>query len=101
MAMKCTTLCRVEYERTREYALQSWKNVCCILILPFLFISLLLVGIVGMVNQPIYVNEFSYLFMVGVGGTCITVFYAFIMAIGSCVEPEPILPLRRKGTVAV
>lgn len=63
--------------------------------------SLLLVGIVGMVYQPQYINEFSYLFMIGVCGTVITLFYTFIITIGSCVEPSPVLPMRNKGTVAV
>jgi hypothetical protein len=56
-------------------------------------VALLLVGIIGMVYQPRFLNEFSYLFSIGVCGTVLTLFYAFIIAIGSCVEPEPILPV--------
>jgi hypothetical protein len=99
--MNCTTLCRTEYELVRQYMVHSWSNLFRILILPLLSVSILLVGIVGMVYQPRYVIEFSYLFTIGVAGTGITLFYTMILVVGSCIEPPPVLPLRNKGTVAV
>jgi hypothetical protein len=94
--MSCASLCRNEYDYVRKHAFDSWASICFSSVLPVLFLSILLVGIIGMVYQPRYVNEFSYMFMIGVAGTGITLFYAFIITIGSCIEPT-----RNKGTVVV
>ena len=70
------------------------------LAIPLIFISILLVGIVGMIYQPKFMTEFSYLFSIGVCGTLITVSYLLILLIGSCLPPEPILPLHNRRIVA-
>jgi hypothetical protein len=66
---------------------------------------MLVLGILGMVYLPKSADTFSILFTIGVCGTFISLFYASVLAIGSCLTsgapPEPILPLISKGVVAV
>jgi len=70
----------------------------CILLFPLISIALLMVGIVGMVTQPRYVDIYSWFFTLGVPATMFSLFYTFIIVIGSCVEPVALLPIRSLGS---
>jgi len=63
------------------------------LYLPVLSISLLLLGILGMIYIPEKILGFSIIFMFGVAGTLNTILYSIALIIGACYRP-PILPLR-------
>jgi len=67
------------------------------LMFPLAFLAFLLIGIVGMYTVPDKVVGFSVMFIIGMFGSLVTVFYTLIIVIGACVEPAPILPLRRRN----
>jgi len=92
--MECTTLCAKEYEVFRSQ-MNSYPSRACGLIVPLLFLAALVLGILGMIYMPQRMDAFATLFGLGVCGTFITVVYASIITIGSCVGP--VLPLTSKG----
>ena len=71
--------------------------------IPTVFLGALVLGILGMVYLPQSILGFSILFAAGLSGTLMVLFYASVIAIGSCARAEspPVLPLRSKGVVAV
>ena len=58
-------------------------------------VALLMVGITGILFEPRLIDEFSWFLTLGVPGTLFSIFYAFIIAIGACVERPPLLPITR------
>lgn len=96
--MECTTLCAKEYEAFRRQ-MNSYPSRACGLVVPVLFLAALVLGILGMIYMPQHVNGFAVVFCLGLCGTILTVVYASIITIGSCVEP--VLPLTSKGLVRV
>jgi len=73
----------------------SCLTCSCIVLFPVISLILLMVGISGILFEPRLIDEFSWFLTLGVPGTLFSIFYAFIIAIGACVERAPLLPITR------
>ena len=93
--MDCS-FCTNEHAAFRDQ-MRSCSSCACLLLLPTIFFGALVLGILGMVYMPQSAEPFTVLFVIGLCGTILTLFYVSIITIGCCVRAEPILPLRKKG----